>query len=166
MHNCNKTMQISGIDRDEEGKYRAAVELLDRMMQGKADRDTVIEIKPKGIITRRSTDVRAVDDETLRRATEVISRDLSTRFGPSTVAAEMGMSLRKLNKMSRSELGHSVLDEIARLRIEEAKRMMIETDDKLSTIASASGFCNASYFSKVFRKIAGVSPREWRSGQS
>ena len=166
VHNCNKSMQISGIDRDEEGKYRAAVELLDRMMQGKADRSTIIEIKPKGIISRRSTDVRAVDDKTLRKATEVISRDLSTRFGPSMVAEEMGMSLRKLNKMSRSELGHSVLDEITRLRIEEAKRMMIETDDKLATIASASGFCNPSYFSKVFRKTAGVSPREWRNGQS
>ena len=146
--------------------FEAAVELLDRMMQGKADRSTIIEIKPKGIISRRSTDVRAVDDKTLRKATEVISRDLSTRFGPSMVAEEMGMSLRKLNKMSRSALGHSVLDEITRLRIEEAKRMMIETDDKLATIASASGFCNPSYFSKVFRKTAGVSPREWRNGQS
>ena len=166
VHHCNKSMQISGIDRDEEGKHKAAVELLDRLMQGKAKRGTVIEIKPRGIISRRSTDVRAVDDETLRKATEVISRDLSTRFGPSMVAAEMGMSLRKLNEMSRAELGHSVLDEITRLRIEEAKRMMIETDDKLATIASASGFCNPSYFSKVFRQVAGVSPREWRNGQS
>lgn len=165
VHNCNRSMQISGIDRDEEGKYKAAVALLDRMMQGKADRNTIIAIKPKGIITRRSTDVRAVEDETLRKASEVISRDFSTHFGPSMVAAEMGMSLRKLNKMSRSELGHSVLREIARLRIEEAKRMMIETGDKLAVIASASGFCNASYFSKMFRQIVGISPRVWRNSQ-
>jgi len=165
IHTCRKSMQISGIDRDEERKYRTAVELLDRMMQGKADRNTVIAIRPRRVITRRSTDVTAVDDETMRRATELIARDLSSHFGPSMVAAEMGMSLRKLNRMSRAELGHSVLDEISRLRVEEAKRLMIETGDKLATVAAASGFCNASYFSKVFRQVVGVSPREWRDGQ-
>ena len=77
----------------------------------------------------------------------------------------MGISLRKLNKMSRSELGHSVLDEIARLRIEEAKRIMLGSNDKLATVAAASGFCNASYFSKVFRAVVGMSPREWRNRQ-
>ena len=165
IHNCRRAMQISGIDRDEEGKYRAAVELLDRMMCGKADRNTIITIRPKGVITRRSTDVTAVADETLRKATALIYRDLSSRFGPSKVADDMGISLRKLNKMSRSELGHSVLDEIARLRIEEAKRMMLGSNDKLATVAEASGFCNASYFSKVFRAVVGMSPREWRNGQ-
>ena len=165
VHNCNKSMQISGIDRDEEGKYRAAVKLLDRMMRGKADRSTIISIRPKGITTRRSTDVTAVADETLRKATEVISRNLSAHFGPSTVADKMGLSLRRLNKMSRNELGHSVLDEITRIRIEESKRMMLETDDKLAVIASASGFCNASYFSKVFCRFVGCPPREWRNRQ-
>jgi len=75
----------------------------------------------------------------------------------------MHIPLRKLNKMSRAELGHSVLDEIVRLRVEEAKRMMLDSDDKLAAIAAASGFCNASYFSKVFRATVGISPRKWRS---
>ena len=162
IHNCRKSMPISGIDRDEERKYRTAVELLDRMMNGRADLNTVISIKPKGVITRRSTDVTAVDDETLRKATTMISHDMSAHFGPSQVAADLGISLRKLNAVSRKELGHSVLDEIVRLRIEEAKHLMLASDDKLASIAAATGFCNASYFSKVFRAVAGQSPRCWR----
>ena len=158
-------MPISGIDRDEERKYRTAVELLDRMMSGKASRNTIISIKPKGVITRRSTDVTAVDDETLRQASAIISRDLSAHFGPSAVASGLGMSLRKLNAKSRAELGHSVLDEIARLRIEEAKRLILSSGDKLSAIAASTGFCNASYFSKVFRRFTGASPRCWRQAQ-
>ncbi len=165
VHNCCRTMQISGIDRDEDGKYKAAVRLLDKMMRGRADRSTIITIAPKGVITRRSTDVKAVDDETLRRATEIIASDISEHFGPSKIAADIGIPLRSLNKMSRSELGHSVLDEIARLRIEEAKRMMLDSDEKLASIAAATGFCNASYFSKVFREIVGESPRVWRAKQ-
>jgi len=162
IHNCRRSMPISGIDRDEDRKYRTAVALLDRMMDGKANRDTVISIKPKCVVTRRSTDVTAVDDETLRKATALISQDISSHFGPSQVAAGLGISLRRLNAMSRNELGHSVLDEIARLRIEEAKRLMISSDDKLSTVASVTGFCNASYFGKVFRRLTGQTPREWR----
>ena len=162
IHNCRKPMPISGIDRDEERKYRTAVELLERMMEGRADRNTIITIKPKGVITRRSTDVTAVDDATLRQAATIISRDLSAHFGPSAVAADLGISLRKLNAKSKSELGHSVLDEIARLRIEEAKRLILSSDDKLAAIAATTGFCNASYFSKVFKGITGLSPRDWR----
>ena len=163
IHTCRKSMQISGIDRDEERKYRTAVELLDRMMCGKADRGTVISIAPKGVVTRRSTDVTAVEDETLRKASAFISRDLSAKFGPSQVAADLGMTLRKLNAKSKSELGHSVLDEIVRLRVEAAKRLMLASDDKLAAVAAASGFCNASYFGKVFRKLEGASPHEWRA---
>ena len=50
-----------------------------------------------------------------------------------------------------------------RLRIEEAKRLMLETDLKLAAIAAATGFCNASYFSKTFRRLAGCVPRTWRA---
>ena len=162
IHNCRKSLSISGIDRDEERKYRTAVELLERMMDGKADRDTVISIKPKGVITRRSTDVTAVEDETLRQAAMRIARDLSAHFGPAQIADELGISLRQLNAKSKRELGHSILDEIARLRIEEAKRLILSTDDKLSAIAAATGFCNASYFSKVFQKVTGLTPHDWR----
>ena len=162
IHNCRKSMPISGIDRDEERKYRTAVELLERMMEGKADRDTIITIKPKGVITRRSTDVTAVDDATLRQAATIISRDLSAHFGPSAVATGLGISLRKLNAKSKGELGHSVLDEIVRLRIEEAKRLILSSGDKLAAIAAETGFCNASYFSKVFKGLTGLTPREWR----
>ena len=162
IHNCRKSMAISGIDRDEARKYRTAVELLDRMMDGRADRNTIISIKPKGVITRRSTDVTAVENETLRQATSRISRNIEAHFGPAQIAAELGISLRRLNAKSKRELGHSILDEIVRLRIEEAKRLILSTDDKLSAIAASTGFCNASYFSKVFKGQTGLTPHVWR----
>jgi transcriptional regulator GlxA family with amidase domain len=39
---------------------------------------------------------------------------------------------------------------------------MIETDDKLAAVAAAAGFCNASYFCKVFRNTTGFTPHCWR----
>ena len=162
IYNCRKSMPISGIDRDDERKYETAVRLLDRMMDGKTDRNTVVSIKPKGVITRRSTDVKAVEDELLQKASALISRDISAHFGPSQVAESIGMPLRKLNAKAKHELGHSVLDEIIRLRIEEAKHLMLASDDKLSAIAATTGFCNASYFSKVFHRQTGATPRAWR----
>jgi LacI family transcriptional regulator len=162
VHNCCSRMTISGIDRNEELKYHTAAKLLDRMMRGKAERNTIISIKPKGVVARRSTDVTAMDSRTLRKAAAIISNSLSARHGPSKVAKKTGVSLRKLNAMSRAELGHSIIDEITRLRIEKAKRLMIETDDKLAAVAAAAGFCNASYFCKVFRNTTGFTPHCWR----
>ena len=104
----------------------------------------------------------AVEDELLQKASALISRDISAHFGPSQVAESIGMPLRKLNAKAKHELGHSVLDEIIRLRIEEAKHLMLASDDKLSAIAATTGFCNASYFSKVFHRQTGATPRAWR----
>jgi len=36
-------------------------------------------------------------------------------------------------------------------------------DERHSAIAAATGFCNASYFSKAFRRLAGCVPRTWRA---
>lgn len=52
---------------------------------------------------------------------------------------------------------------LSELRIEEAKRMLIEDDNyKLETIAYACGFSHRSYLQNRFKAITGLTPREWQ----
>ena len=69
-----------------------------------------------------------------------------------------------LSKRFHSETGMSLREYINRLRVDEAKRLLLSTNATISEIASEVGFDNISYFSTVFRKQCGVSPIEWSRG--
>lgn len=51
---------------------------------------------------------------------------------------------------------------ITQLRIERSKTLMRDTADSLSQIAAACGLSDQSHFSRVFRRIVGPTPRQWR----
>ena len=162
LHTLHPGRPISAIVHDNEGIAQRATMLLERLMDGKATRKTTILLKPLGITVRRSTDAIAANDPMLRSALLFVARNISRPFGPSQVAEGLGITTEHLNRITQQELGRSMLDEITRLRIEEAKRIMKETNEKLAAIARLTGFCNASYFCKTFHAVTGQTPHGWR----
>ncbi len=68
-----------------------------------------------------------------------------------------------LSKLFREKIGMNMREYVNLLRISEAKRLLLSTDENISDIASNLGYNNISYFSTVFRKISGLSPAEWRN---
>jgi AraC-like DNA-binding protein len=51
---------------------------------------------------------------------------------------------------------------VSRRRVERAKEMMVTTDQPLTAIASRCGFADQSHFGRVFRRLVGPSPGDWR----
>ena len=49
------------------------------------------------------------------------------------------------------------------MRIERAKELLTTTSMKLSTIAMEIGYNEPNYFSHVFRKLEGITPKEYRN---
>jgi len=154
---------ISGIEHDIELICDKAADLLQRMMDGRCAHNVSIRVPPRGIAVRSSTDALAVADPVLRKALIHATHNISRPFGPTQLAERTGVTLARLNQIAERELGRSMLDEIIRLRIEEAKRLMKETDGKLASIARLAGFCNASYFCKTFLDRTGITPHTWRT---
>ncbi len=60
------------------------------------------------------------------------------------------------------QYGVSPINYLILKRIEESKRLLIDTDHSLSQITNILGFSSLSYFSQSFRKLEGVSPMEYR----
>ena len=54
---------------------------------------------------------------------------------------------------------------LMRLRLDEAKRLMVSTGLTLAEIAAKLGCCNAAYFTNIFKDSEGVAPKEWRKRQ-
>jgi len=60
------------------------------------------------------------------------------------------------------ELGLSPWDYLNRYRIYQAKELLRRTSDSIRAIARQVGFKDQAYFSRVFRKVTGVSPKAFR----
>ena len=64
-----------------------------------------------------------------------------------------------LRKMFKNEMNMTLTEYITKYRMHKAKKMILETDYKLSRIATEVGYSDVSYFSKCFKKYYGVSPK-------
>lgn len=62
----------------------------------------------------------------------------------------------------KRECGKSIIDYLIDLRIEEAKRQIIERTASLSDIAESVGFGDYNYFSRIFKRRSGYSPSQYR----
>ena len=70
---------------------------------------------------------------------------------------------KALSKLFTEYLGESPTKYLTNFRIQKAKMLLLQTNHKISEIALAVGFSDPLYFSNVFHKITGLSPREFRN---
>jgi two-component system, response regulator YesN len=61
-----------------------------------------------------------------------------------------------------TKTGSSFTEVLAGLRMKEAKRLLVETNKPIKEISLLTGYQNANYFSRMFKELVGVSPREFR----
>ena len=145
----------------ETAGYRAAA-LLDVMMRGRIQRPQRIVVEALGVVTRRSTDVVAVEDEDIAAALRFIQREQGRGITVESVVQESAVSRRKLEKRFTETIGRTILEEIQLVRLERAKRLLVETTYPISKIAELAGFGSAGYFIQFFQKRVGKTPRRYR----
>jgi LacI family transcriptional regulator len=145
----------------ETAGYRAAA-LLDVMMQGRVRKRQRIVVEALGVVTRRSTEIVAVEDDDVASALQFIRRQQGCDISVDRVAQEVALSRRSLEKRFRDTIGRTVLEEIQLTRLERAKRLLLETTYPISKVAEIAGFGSAGYFIQFFQKHVGKTPRKYR----
>lgn len=79
------------------------------------------------------------------------------------VAQHVSMSPSYFSSLFRQETGQTLIEFITFTRIEQAKRLLGDPARRTTEISFDVGFTDPNYFSKLFRKVVGVSPREFRA---
>jgi AraC-like DNA-binding protein len=79
------------------------------------------------------------------------------------LSRRMGIPLRRLSETINRVHGRNFSQVMNEYRIEEAKRLLSETDDRITDIMLASGFQTKSNFNREFLRLTGRSPSVWRS---
>lgn len=157
---------LSSIALDaEEAGYRAA-ELLDGMMSGNISKPGAVNVRAVRVVTRRSSDVFAVNNGDVSAALKYIRRERGRDISVADVADEVAISRRSLEKRFREAVGRSVLDEILRARLEHAKQLLTETSHPISKVADLAGFGNPEYFVRFFNRRVGLTPKDFRKAST
>jgi LacI family transcriptional regulator len=155
---------LSSIDLGAERIGFQAAQMLDKVMQGQKVMNTSLEMMPSGVITRNSTDVLSIDDEAVAEATQFIRERASEPISVADVLTEVAMSRRNLERRFRKVMRRSLLDEIRRVHLERAAKLLRDTSWDIPQIAEQSGFASHVRFSTVFREKMGTTPTAYRRG--
>ena len=84
-------------------------------------------------------------------------------FYVKQIAESIHVSESHLRRLFINDLGLSPIEYLQTCRIEHAKEMLLYSFDSLGTIAEKCGYSSLFYFSKIFKKTVGLSPKEYRS---
>jgi LacI family transcriptional regulator len=145
----------------EVGYYAASQ--LDRLMSKEIkNSEPPILVSPHGIISRQSTDILAIEHPGVATAVRYIKEHFSKPITIEEIIEHVGLSKRGLEKAFEKHLGRSPASELRRLRLDNAKRLLTGTKDKIDSIAFDCGYSNSSNLSCAFRRDTGMSPRNYR----
>jgi len=153
---------LSSVNQNLECIGYEAARLLAARMAGHADAAASLFIPPLGVAVRRSTDVLAVDDPDVRRGLRLIRAKACDGLTPDDVATATDLPRRSLDRQFTKLLGRSIHDEIARTKLQAAKRLLAETDLKLSAVAARCHFAHAAQLCNVFKRTLAETPTEYR----
>ena len=87
----------------------------------------------------------------------------ASRLSSSDLAEMAGLSVSHFERRFRRAFGSSPRQYLVRIRVEQAARMLSETDKTVTEIAHACGFYDHAHLSRSFRKIMQLSPSQYRS---
>jgi len=154
---------LTSIDiNPEEIGYQAAA-LLERMMAGASLPAEPVEIEPRGIVARRSSDLLALDDPRVATAIRFIREQACAGINVADVIERCGLSRSTLERSFKATLGRTPKSEILRVQLERARSLLTRTDLPVAQIAAKTGSRSCSHFSATFRQRTGLSPAAFRA---
>src|SRR3954447_7161366 len=98
----------------------------------------------------------------IRKAIEYIRFHLEQELSLETISASIHSSTYELSRKFKKEVGQTLTDYINTLRIKEALYIMENRNLSITDIAYMTGFNDVNYFTKVFKKLKGITPSTYR----
>ena len=100
--------------------------------------------------------------EILTRVLRFMEEEISRPLGVEEICRKFRLSPVGLFRLFRKHIGISPINYLIRRRIEFAEELLLLSTYSIKEIADRVGYPNAHYFSGEFRRVTGMSPREYR----
>jgi len=153
---------LTSVDPDFVEVGRRAAGQLDRIFAGEGVETDPIRVRPIGVIERHSTDFPGEMDELAVSAARLIRARACHGLTVGQVVAKLPTTRRTLERRFQAAFDRSLHEEITRIRMAEAARLLIGTRLPLMEITERVGYANTKHLVTVFRKRMGVTPLAYR----
>ena len=103
-----------------------------------------------------------LEESCASRARDIILANFDRHVGLCAIAEELNLHPSHLARAFRRRYGYTVGDFIRRVRVSDAARLLICSEDPLSMISARCGFYDQSHFTAQFRAVLGTTPGSYR----
>jgi two-component system response regulator YesN len=98
-----------------------------------------------------------------KKIEEYLKQNYQQDINLQEIADRFFLSREYISRKFKQEFHETITDYLAKIRIEKAKELLENPHFKIYEIAYHVGYHNEKYFSKVFKKLIGLTPNEYRS---
>jgi len=153
---------LSSVDANHVQVGYSAASVLGEMLKGRIPEASEILVPPLEVVSRRSSDAFALQDEGLRRAMIAIRDHACEGIGVDEISKIAGYSRSVLQRKFRTQLSRTVHDAILSTKLLKARELLSLTRLPLIEVAVRSGFNHQEYLHHVFKARLGLTPGEYR----
>jgi LacI family transcriptional regulator len=139
-----------------------AARMLDFKIQNIPLENETTLVPSSGIAYRESTCHLVFADSIIRKAISFIADNYQKNIQIRDVVSNSQVSRRSLEQRFKDTVGHTIHEEIARLRLETMKLLLLQTRKSIKILSSEAGFSNVNHMRRAFLKATGVLPKEFR----
>jgi len=146
----------------------AVAEAMNQLLAGDPKRieTEVLRVSPGGVEARQSSDTFQVEDPLISRALSWLNRHHREKTGIAELCRGVGASRRSLERKFREYFRKTPYRVLSEMRVESARKLLVETNEPMPLVAELSGFGDAERLSVVFRRITGRRPSDLRKKDS
>jgi LacI family transcriptional regulator len=153
---------ISSVDTNLQILGYRGAELLDKLMDGKSAPRHPIHVPAAGVVARRSSDILTIKHGGVARSLRYIWEHSHEPICVKDLVGVSAMSRRGMHKAFLENLGRTPGQELQRVRIERAKKLLTESDHKIETLAGMCGYQSTNSFCIAFKRASGMSAKQFR----
>ena len=156
------TPTLTSVVPDFEKSGYLAAEMLDALMGGRGTSHSLAAFGANQVIHRGSTRLLKRRDDAIKNALEFIRRNISSGISPRDVVRQIGGSRRQAEYRFREFVGKSIGEEIGRVRLEAAKKLLADPSVQIGVLAARCGYGDDSSLRRAFKAATGMSLGEYR----
>ncbi len=164
---CNLSKPtITSVDTGIRRMGYEVASVMDRLLMGEQIAEQPVMLPPERVVERGSTEYLGFTNSAVAEAVKYIRTHACDPITVTDVLDEVGLSMSKAHRDFKAALGRSVHQEIQRVQMEQVKHLLVTTNQSIKQIGYATGFENTKYMSKLFHKLVGQTPSEFRRSHS
>jgi LacI family transcriptional regulator len=154
---------LTSVDVNAQQVGYEAARLLDEMMAGRCTPPAMEQLDPRGIVTRRSTDIIASEDAEVNTAVAFIRANAGQPIRVPDVLRYVALSRATLQRRMKRQINRTIYEEIQRVRIARAQELLLNSDLNIKQVSLSSGFHSVQYMTRVFHAAMGETPAQFRN---